>query len=209
MILDNIRKELEGLNSQVLNHNILKIAQEGKLKREVIEALVINQWYIVNHDLRSIAIGLSRSTDLEELELFKILLDGDYSALKELIKLMKELNLEVRDPLTYNVSPQAVSYTHYLAWLANYSKPTEFLFALIVNLQVWSKVITGLGDSLRKYGIKETGFFDSFKVSYTEVENRIAKLVEGEDVRRLRTIAFTIQQYEKDFWDYLDEMAKS
>jgi len=200
--LEQIRRELESLNYQVMNHPILKAAEEGKLNRNVINSFVINQWYIVNHDLRSLAIGLSRSNTIEELEIFKSLLDGDYNALMELIKLMRELRIEIRDPLTYNISPQAVSYTHYLSWLANYAKPSEFLFAGIVNPPVWGYVVTKFGEYLRKnYGIKELGFFEIFKGPYTELENKIVKLVENIPIERLRTISFTIQYYEKAFWD--------
>ncbi|BCU69662.1 TenA family transcriptional regulator [Stygiolobus caldivivus] len=202
MILHSIRKELEPLNQQIINHQILRGAEEGRLKRTVIEAFVVNQWYIVNHDLRSISIGLSRSSNMVELDLFKALLDGDYSALKELIKLMGELGIEVKDPVTFRVLPQAVSYTHYLAWLANYSRPVEFLFAMVINLPVWSYVVTKFGDSLKEnYGIKETGFFDVFKVSYTEIENKVDELAEREEPDRLRAISYIIQDYERRFWD--------
>lgn len=206
MKLQDVRKELERLNLEIINHPILKSAEGGELKRSVIEAFVINQWYIVNHDLRSLSIGLSRSSNMEELDIFKALVDGDYNALKELIKLMRELRIEVKDPLTYKISPKAIAYTHYLAWLANYAKPSEFLFASIVNLPIYAYVVTKFGDSLKKhYGIKETGFFDVFKASYAELEDRIAKLVENEDFNRLKTIGYTIQSYEKEFWDSIYE----
>ncbi|ACP34574.1 transcriptional activator, TenA family [Sulfolobus islandicus Y.G.57.14] len=198
-ILEQIRKELEGLNGQIINHPLLK---EKVLRKEVVNSFVINQWYIVNHDLRSLAIGLSKSTNMEELDIFKILVDGDYAALKELVKLMNELGIEVKDPLLYNVSPQAISYTHYLSWLANYAKPSEFLFAGIVNLPVWANVVTRFGDMIKeRFGIRETGFFDAFRGSYKELEDRIVKLVEDYQVDRLRRIAYTIQYYEKSFWD--------
>jgi len=200
-ILEEIRKELANINQQILNHPLLKVAEEGKLKRKTIEAIAVNQWYIVNHDVRSIAIGFSRS-NLDELDLFKTFLDGDYRALKELEKLMRELNLEIKDPLLYNDSPQAVSYTHYLSWLANYVEPSEFLFALIVNVPVWASVVTKIGDLLReRYGVKETGFFDSFKGPYEELEKRISSLVSERQIERLKTVSFTIQAYEKGFWD--------
>jgi len=131
-----------------------------------------------------------------------VFLDGDYKALKELEKLMKELNMEIKDPLLYNISPQAVSYTHYLSWLANHVEPSEFLFALIVNVPVWASVVAKIGDLLKeKYGIKETGFFDSFKGSYEDLEKRISSLVNERQIERLKTISFTIQAYEKGFWD--------
>ncbi len=97
----------------------------------------MNQWYIVNHDLRSLAIALGRTRNVAELEFMKMLLDGDYNALHELMKLMRELGIEIKDPLMLEVIPEAVQYTHYLAWLANYATVQEFALAIIVNMPVW------------------------------------------------------------------------
>ncbi|TRM87003.1 TenA family transcriptional regulator [Sulfolobus sp. E3] len=204
--LQIIRKELENLNLQILNNPILKLVEERKLKRDVINYFVINQWYIVNHDLRSLALGLSKSRSIDELSIFKELIDGDYHALGELMKLMKELNIDIKDPLTYNISPKAVNYTHYLSWLANYAEPKEFLFATVVNLPVWGTVVTRFGEGLRRnYGINELGFFDTFKGSYDELENKVISLLEVKDMNRLKTIAYMIQYYEKEFWESLLE----
>ncbi|MEM1626944.1 MAG: TenA family transcriptional regulator [Sulfolobaceae archaeon] len=203
-ILEEIRKELKPLNDQVINHKILEDARLGKLKLDVIKKFVINQWYIVNYDLRSLCLGASRTSTLEELKIFKQLIDGDFQALNELVKLMNELGLSITDPLAYGeVTSEAVSYTHYISWLANYSSPPEFLFAGIVNLPVWGIAVTKFGNALReKYGIRNLGFFEVFKGPYEPLEEEVLKVIEGKiEKERVRKISRIIQDYEKKFWD--------
>ncbi|MCG2881065.1 MAG: TenA family transcriptional regulator [Vulcanisaeta sp.] len=203
--MGRVRRELEPLNNQILNHPLIREAEDGKLGMNTIRAFVINQWYIINHDLRSLAIGLSRSRTVEELEFFKTLLDGDYVALHELMKLMRELGIEVKDPVTLEVMPEAIQYTHYLSWLANYAATREFALVITVNVPVWGSNVTRLGNALRsRYGIREVGFFDVFKGPYTELEDsavRIAGDLDGESAVRVMNMARIIQAYEKAFWD--------
>ncbi|MGC9153360.1 MAG: TenA family transcriptional regulator [Vulcanisaeta sp.] len=203
--LERVRKNLEQLNNVILNHPLIKDAEEGKLPINVIKAFITNQWYIVNHDLRSLAMALGRTRTIEELEFFKMLLDGDYNALHELMKLMKELNIEPRDPLMLEIIPEAVQYTHYLAWLANYASPQEFALAIIVNMPVWGQNVARLGNSLRnKYGIREIGFFEVFKGPFNELEDRalsLARNIDDASLVRAMNMAYTIQIYEKAFWD--------
>jgi thiaminase len=204
-LLGRIRRELEPLNNQILNHPLIRDAEDGKLSMNTIRAFIINQWYIINHDPKSLAIALSRSRTIEELEFFKTLLDGDYVALHELMKLMRELGIEVKDPVTFEVVPEAIQYTHYLSWLANYATTREFALAITVNMPVWGSNVTRLGNALRsRYGIREVGFFDVFKGPYTELENKavnIAGDLDEDSVVRVMNMARIIQAYEKAFWD--------
>jgi thiaminase len=203
-ILNEIRLRLEELNKAIINHQILRDAEAGKLKRGVLENFVINQWYIVNYDLRSLALGLSKSENVEELRVFKMLIDGDYNALNGLMRLMDELRINKDNPLKFNILPEAISYTHYILWLAFNLKPADFLFALIVNLPVWGEAVTSLGRALKeKYGIKSTEFFEVFKGPYDELEGEIIKVIDGKlsDKEILFNIGKTIQSYEKGFWD--------
>ena len=204
-LLNRVRRELEPLNNQILNHPLIRDAEDGKLGMNTIRTFVINQWYIINHDPKSLAIALSRSRTIEELEFFKTLLDGDYVALHELMKLMRELGIEVKDPVTLEVVPEAIQYTHYLSWLANYATTREFALAITVNMPVWGSNVIRLGNALRsRYGIREVGFFDIFKGPYTELENKavnIAGDLDEDSVVRVMNMARIIQAYEKAFWD--------
>ncbi|WP_069807532.1 TenA family transcriptional regulator [Vulcanisaeta thermophila] len=205
--LNNVRGELEPLNNSIINHPLIRDAENGTLSMNAIRAFVVNQWYIVNHDLRSIAIAMSRAKNMQELILMKKFLDGDYGALLELRKLMRELGITEDDPVTVNVAPEAIAYTHYLSWLANYAEPCEFAFVLIVNIPVWGNVVYRLGRALSsKYGIKETGFFDAFKGPFDELEGETLSVIsscltDNVRVKRMRSMARVVQAYEKMFWD--------
>jgi len=115
------------------------------------------------------------------------------------------LGIEVKDPVTLEVMPEAIQYTHYLSWLANYATTREFALAITVNMPVWGSNVTRLGNALRsRYGIREVGFFDVFKGPYTELEDRAVRIsgdLDGESAVRVMNMARIIQAYEKAFWD--------
>jgi hypothetical protein len=137
----------------------------------------------------------------------KRLMDGDYHALMELRKLMREVGVEEDDPVGMGISPSAVSYTHYLAWLAQYATIGEFIFALIINLPVWGSNVVRLGNALGRYGIRELGFFEAFRGPFDEIEGEAVKVMgtylDDSSIRRMISIAKLIQSYEKLFWDSL------
>ncbi|MCE4625617.1 MAG: hypothetical protein F7C35_07135 [Desulfurococcales archaeon] len=200
-VVERLREELRGLNEGVINHPYVREAEAGELPIEKIERFVINQLYIVPHDLRSLSIMLSRSVLQDEIDLFKTAVEGDYTALKELRKLAAELG--IGEERLYDIIPDAVAYTHYLAWLALYATPGEAAIALVVNLPVWGNAVSRLGRALKeRYGIKEIGFFEAFSGDYSWFEQLAYPVIERyADYRKYRRVARTIQAYEKMFWD--------
>lgn len=200
-----VRRSLNDLESSILNHAILRDAEGGRLTMDHIKRFAINQWYIVNHDLRSLALMLSRSRDLEELEYFKEAVDVDYKALKALASLLEELGIRATNPAEMSVLPAAVAYTHYISWLAHYSSIGVIAFAFAVNFPVWGQASTRFGDSIgRIYGVKSLGFFQVFRPPYEQFIERslsIASKYYPEEKLAMITAARNIQAYEKMFWD--------
>jgi thiaminase len=200
-----VRRSLNDLEDSILNHNILRDAESGRLTMDHIKRFAINQWYIVNHDLRSLAVMLSRSRDLEELEYFKEAVDADYKALKSLADLLEELGIRVARPAEMSILPAAVAYTHYISWLAHYSSIGVIAFAFAVNFPVWGQVSTKFGDSIgRIYRVKNLGFFQVFRPPYERFIERslsIASKYYPEEKRDMITASRNIQAYEKMFWD--------
>ncbi len=204
-----LRDKLKEENEYIINHPVIKKAIKGELPKDSIKKFVVNQLYIVPHDLRSLAKLLSRAKYDDEVEFFRVCIEGDYTAHKELIKLASELNIDPNntDELLKYLSPKAVAYTHYLAWLANYASLGEAAIALVINLPVWGNNVGRLGEALReKYGIKEVGFFKIFSQPYDELERLAYPIIERyEDLRRYELIVRLIQSYERMFWDSLLE----
>lgn len=199
-LLDETRSELEPLNESVRNHPLLADAESGRLPLDVVKLLVENQLYIVHHDIRNLAIMTAKTTSHDEASYFTKLQNGDLQAYDLLLKMAEELNIS--NP---RISPNAVAYTHYLAWLALYANPGEQAFAVIVNLPVWGAACGRLAKALKQnYAVKNVGFLEFFSETPAWVEEDGLKIVEkyvAASRQRMKTIAKTIQRYEAMFWD--------
>ncbi len=202
---DEVRFSLRDLEERILKHPLVTEASEGRLGVDVIRRFAINQWYIVNHDLRSLAAMLSRARDMDEVDYFKSAVDVDYRALHELIGFLKELGIELVRPSEAPVSPSAVAYTHYISWLSQYASPGVIAFAFAINLPAWGSASTSLGESLAKrYGYRSLGFFKIFNPPYDQFIDRslaIASKYYPAEKSSMRVAATLIQGYELMFWD--------
>ena len=197
-VIMNLREELRELNKKILSTPSLE-----RPSREVLNRFVENQLYIIPHDLKALSHILSRTTQMDEVEFFKSLVDGDYEALKALHQLAEELNTR----LDYaKLSVKAVSYTHFLSWLALNGSPGDAAVALVVNLPVWGENVKRLGENAASLNIRSRRLFELFSGPFETLEEKAEKIAERYlDWSRYRFIAKTIQQYELDFWDSLTE----
>lgn len=190
-MLSQIRQELSEINSKILNHKFIKLAEEGKISVEKIQLLYEQQWYIVNSDVKSLAIMLSRAREQDEIDFFVLALEGDYAGLKALRKVVKG---------NYPPLPFAVAYTHYLSWLANYASIGEQVLALVVNLPVWIENCRKLAKAFK--GKIDVEFFELF--ANAKVDEELAeRIISRYDSKRYLEIARLIQSYELAFWDSL------
>lgn len=195
-IIKTLRKEISGLNEKILNHPAVIQPTEKVLKN-----FVENQLYIIPHDLRSLTFMLSRCKEKDEYDFFKILVNGDYEALKALDELADELNIKFD---YIKVSPRAVGYTHFLSWLALYGTPGDTAVAMVVNLPVWGENVKRLGNFVKSLGLKSIRLFELFGGPFDALEEVAETIAERyKDLDRYIFIAKAIQQYELDFWDGL------
>jgi thiaminase len=203
--LQNLRQQLSKENEKILNHKFVKDTEDGTLSVEKLKLFATQQYYTVNHDLRSLAAMLSGSTNDDEVDFFRMLVDGDREALKKLILISTELGLREVDLDSAVVLGGAASYTHYLAWLASYANAGEQATALTVNLPVWGSNCRRLGNALRnQYGLKETGFFELFSGPTEAIEAPAVKIMDNYLERHssgMERCARLIQTYELSFWD--------
>jgi thiaminase len=203
--LQNLRQQLSKENEKILNHKFVKDAEDGRLSVEKVKLFVTQQYYTVNHDLRSLAAMLSRSRNDDEVDFFRMLLDGDREALKRLILIAMELGLSQVELDSAVILAGAASYTHYLAWLANYANAGEQAAALTVNIPVWGSNCRRLGNALReKYGLKETGFFELFSGPTEIIDAPALRIMDNYLDRHssgMERCVRLIQAYELSFWD--------
>ncbi|AHC52306.1 TenA family transcriptional regulator [Sulfolobus acidocaldarius SUSAZ] len=189
-MLKELRQELSNLNEKILNHPFILRAESGDLPLSKLELFYDQQWYIVNYDLRSLAIMVSRANQQDELDFFLSILQGDYEGLKILREVAKK---------TYSPLPSAISYTHYLSWLANYGNPGEQAVALTVNLPVWADNCRRLANAFKgKADVRFLDLFVKVKIDDDQVETIVSRYL-----GRYKEISTIIQFYELQFWNSL------
>lgn len=208
-LLKEVRDSLAPLNEKILDHPYIAEAEKGMLHLDKIKAFVANQYYTVSHDIKSLALMLSRSMAKRDADFFKNILNGDMEGLRLLAKLAESLGLSVQELEDYSAIPETATYAHYLAALACFALPGEQAMALIVNLPVWGSNCGKLSKALReRYDIDETGFLDIFTSPMEEAEKKALQVMEEYlPVRRehMKRAARLIQAYELMFWNGIYE----
>lgn len=202
--IQGLREELRELNRRVEEHPFLTKAEKGILPKEKLKLFVENQYYVVYHDLRSLALMVSRASNPDEAEYFSKLQQGGLMAFQQLVKLGDELEVSFKGLSGLRILPAAVSSTHYLAWLGLYAGAAEQVTALTVNLPVWGRACGRLASGMVKnYNIKFTGL-DAFTHPPAWVEEEGVRIIgrylpDAEE--RARLAARMIESYELSFWD--------
>jgi len=205
LLLEEIRSWLAPLNEKILGHRYIVDAEKGALSLDKIKAFAANQYYILSGDARSLALMLSRTTNLQELGFFENMAKADLDGLRHFLKMTEAVGLSSQELEDYIPIPEAVAYTHYLSTLAQFASPGVQAMALIANLPVWGSNCGRLSKALReKYQIKETSFLDLFSASTEGMEAEALQIVDcylPEEEKHARRAARFIQAYELMFWD--------
>ena len=207
--VDGVRRELHPLNEQILNHPYLQAIQAGRIERERLRLFAAQQSYIIESDLRSVALMVTRASSEGSRAFFLELLEGERAALKALDLFRAAVVTAPGPPVSDEPLPGAFAYCSFVAWLSLYASEAEFAGALLINLPVWGDNCGRMADALRsKYGLSEAevAFFTMFATAPPGFEDRAAAVV-AEGLERhvstamIRRAAALLQAYELLFWD--------
>jgi thiaminase len=202
--LEKTRSWLAPLNMKILNHRYVSEAEQGTLPLDKVKAFAANQYYIISHDAKSLALMVSRSTSFEEFTFFNTVFKSDEVALSLLLAMAEAMGLDAVTLEEDTPIPEAVVYTHYLTALAHFASPGEQAVALIVNLPVWGSNCKRLSKAFRtSYQIEETAFLDLFAQSTGELEQHALSIIDHylNQETQLQRVARLIQAYELMFWN--------
>jgi pyrroloquinoline quinone (PQQ) biosynthesis protein C len=197
------------MNAKILNHPYLQALQAGRIERERLRIFAVQQSYIIDSDLRSVAQMVARASSERSRGFFIELLEGERAALKALDLFKAAVSSTAGTPISDEPLPGAFAYCAFVAWLSLYASEAEFAGAFLINLPVWGTNCARMAEALRsKYGLSEAevAFFTMFATAPPGFEDRAAAVVaEGlahEVVQaKIRRSASLLQGYELLFWD--------
>jgi thiaminase len=212
-LIDETSSQLEAVEEKISAHPYLAAAEEGSIAKEKLGLFAGEQYYIINSDLRSVALLLSRYADLPSRDYLLATVQGEASARGALLAFAKALKMSEDDLRSYEPMPGCQAYPAYVASLARYGSDADFAAAFLVNLPAWGVACSRMSAALReKYGLSgdDVAFFDLFAQPAPQFEADSLRVIQegldlGVDPRTVARSARLIQAYELMYWDTLYE----
>lgn len=210
-LFDQIRRDLEPVNEQLLQHPYVQALEEGKLGQEKLRVFACEQYTIIGSDLRSVAHLVSRFGGSASRDFFLGILQGEKAAWNALLVFADALGLSEADLQSHEPLAGAHAYTCYMAWLGLYGSDAEIAAAYLVNFPAWGQNCGRLSRILKeRFGLSETEvtFFDLFAAPPATFEANALAIIQqgldrGDNPRTIARAARLLQAYELMFWDTL------
>ncbi len=213
-LVAELRQELAPVEDQIRNHPFLDMLARGEAPMETLEGFAVEEFYIIQSDLRSQALLTSRFGATASGDFFRELLGGERFAL-DLIRQfgaalgLSEHALDRREP-----RPGAQAFPNAVASLAAFKTEAEAAAAFLLNFGVFGENTARMAVALHNvYGftLEEVEFFTFFGTPIPGFEEAAlaviaAGLEKGAQPRDIKRAARLLQEYELSFWDTVAEV---
>ena len=215
-LMAQTRTQLKPVEDQLFGHPYLAALEAGRIPREKLRLFAGEQYYIINSDLRSIALLINRQAHLPSRDYFFGALQGEATAREALLAFARALEMSEDDLRAHEPLPGCQAYPAYIAWLALYGSDADFAAAFLVNLAAWGSNCARMSAALKaKYGLstEDVLFFDLFAAPAPEFEDDSLRVIQdgldrGVDPRDVARAARLVQAYELMYWDTLHQASE-
>ena len=215
-LMSETRARLKSVEDRLFGHPYLAALEAGRMPKEKLRLFAGEQYYIINSDLRSIALLVNRQAHLPSRDYFLGALQGEATARQALLTFARALQMGESDLRAHEPLPGCQAYPAYVAWLALYGSDADFAAAFLVNLPAWGSNCHRMSTALKvKYGLsaEEVLFFDLFASPAPELEDDSLRVIQdgldrGLDPQGVARAARLVQAYELMYWDALYEASE-
>ena len=212
-LISETRAQLKAVEDKLLAHPYLSAVEEGRIIKEKLRLFAGEQYYIVDSDLRSIALLVNRQARGPSRDYFLGSLQGEATAGEALLAFARALGMREDDLRAYEPLPGCQAYPACVAWLAVYGSDADFAAAFLVNLPAWGGSCARMSAALKgRYGLspEAVAFFDLFAAPAPQFEADSLRVIQdgldrGVDARGIARAARLIQAYELMYWNALYE----
>ncbi len=212
-LIAETRAQLKAVEDKLFAHPYLSAVEERRITKEKLCLFAGEQYHIINSDLRSVALLVSRQGHGPNRDFFLAALQGEAAARDALLAFAKALEMSQDALRAYEPMPGCQAYPAYVAWLAAYGSAADFAAAFLVNLPAWGSSCARMSAALEgKFGLSPevVAFFDLFAAPAPEFEAGSLRIIQDGldrdvDPRGVARAARLIQTYELMYWDTLYE----
>jgi len=215
-LMDDARKAIAVTEKRIRSHPYLDALEAQRVEKKKLALFAGQQCHIIESDLRSVALIVSRAESQGARDFLTGMLEGERAALTALGAFGQALGLSPEKLHAAEPLPGAFAYSAYVNWLATYGTAAEFVGAFLVNLTAWGENCGRISRALQAgYGLsgQDVAFFDLFASAPPGFEEQGFSVVEeglaqGADPVRIRRAARLLQGFELLYWDTMWEAAK-
>ncbi len=213
-IVRELRNELAPIEDQIRNVPFLTSLEAGEVSNAQLEAFACEEFNIVNSDLRSNALLVSRLGASSGGTFFKGILDGEITALQLIIDFGAALGLRERDLKRCEPRAGGQAFPAYVASLAAFSNQADVAAAFLLNFPIFGENTGRMADALQAppYNLSadDVAFLTFFATPVPGFEEQaIAAIAEGLRIgakpRLIKRSARLLQAYELLFWETAGE----
>ncbi len=214
VLLDKARKAIASTEERIRRHPYLEALEERRLEKGKLAIFAGQQCHIIESDLRSVALIVSRAESQGARDFLSGMLQGERAAMAALTPFGQAVGLSPERMHSAEPLPGAFAYSAYVTWLATFGTAAEFVGAFLVNLEAWGANCGRISRALQAgYGLTgpDVAFFDLFASAPPGFEEQGLAVVEegldhGADPVRIRRAARLLQGFELLFWDTMAAM---
>jgi len=215
-LLYDTRKAIASTEKRIRRHPYLESLEARGVEKGKLALFAGQQCHIIESDLRSVALIVSRAGSQDARDFLTGMLQGERAAFTALVAFGQSLGLSPEKLHATEPLPGAFAYSAYVNWLATYGTAAEFVGAFLVNLPAWGENCGRISRALQVgYGLsgQDVAFFDLFASAPPGFEEQGLAVVEeglaqGADPVRIRRAARLLQGFELLYWDTMWEAAK-
>ncbi len=215
-LIHEARKAIASTEERIRRHPYLDALEARRVEKGKLGLFAGQQVHIIESDLRSVALIVSRAESQRARDFLSGMLQGERAALEALGAFGQALGLSPDQLRAAEPLPGAFAYSAYVNWLATYGTAAEFVGAFLVNLDAWGGNCGRISRALQAgYGLTgpDVAFFDLFAGAPSGFEEQGLAVVEeglgqGADPVRIRRAARLLQGFELLYWDTMWEATK-
>lgn len=213
-LVAELRQELAPLENQIRNHPFLDLLERGEAPIETLEGFAVEEFYIIQSDLRSQALLTSRFGVTPSGDFFRDLLGGERVAFDLIRRFGAALGLDEQSLTAREPRPGGQAFPNAVVFLAAFRTEAEAAAAFLLNFGVFGENTARIAVALQNvYGLtpQEVEFFTFFGTPIPGFEDAAiaviaAGLEKGAEPRDIKRAARLLQEYELQFWDTVAEV---
>ena len=212
-LVAELRQELAEVEDQIRYHPFLDALEAGEVPIETLQGFSVEEYFIIQSDMRSQAILASRFGITPSGDFFKGLLDGERIAFDLICRFGAAVGLDEQALTERDPRPGGQAFPNCVVAMAAFGTEAEAAAAFLLNFGVFGENTARMAVALQDvYGLtpEEVEFFSFFGTPIPGFEEAALEVIaagleKGAEPRDIKRAARMLQEYELQFWNTVAE----